>query len=218
MNIGIIVALDAEYAQLQRLLGGKSEGEVAGNKIILRKSGMGKVNAALKAAELIKSHPLDCIISTGVAGGLDPHLASLDVVAAKQIAYHDVWCGEGNEYGQMQGCPTRFECHPSLYNAAMSIESKVHGGLICSGDMFVSTREEGDAILSHFPDGLAVDMESGSLAQTCYIYGIPFQSLRIISDVAGDNHQEDYDNFWETVADSSFNVIHEFLLALPKSL
>ena len=218
MNVGIIVALDAEYAQLQRLLGGSSEGVVAGNRIIVRKSGTGKVNAALKAAELIKSHPLDCIISTGVAGGLDPQLASMDVVAAKEIVYHDVWCGEGNEYGQMQGCPARFECHPTLYNAAMSLDQRVHGGLICSGDMFVTTREEGVAIRGHFPDGLAIDMESGALAQTCHIYGIPFQSIRIISDAAGDDHQKDYDIFWKTVADRAFDIIHEFLLALPNSL
>lgn len=218
MKIGIIVALDREYAQLHRLLGGRDEGEVAGNAIVLRRSGIGKVNAALKAAELIDGQHPDCIVSTGVAGGLAPGLKSMDVVAARQIAYHDVWCGEGNEYGQIQGLPARFDCNATLLAAASSQGPGVRCGLICSGDFFIGTREEGEAILSRFPDALAVDMESGALAHTCHLRGIPFLSLRIISDAAGDGHQAEYDNFWETVADNSFNVIHDFLLALPESL
>ena len=70
----------------------------------------------------------------------------------------------------------------------------------------------------HFPDAIAVDMESGAIAQTCHIHGVPFLSLRIISDVAGEDHQEEYDNFWKTVADDSFEAVRTFLESLPESL
>ena len=70
----------------------------------------------------------------------------------------------------------------------------------------------------HFP-GLAVDMESASIAQVCYLYQIPFISFRIISDTPGaDKHFEQYQNFWGEMADRSFHVTETFLKALPNKL
>jgi len=210
MNIGIIVALDQEFEQLRQLIGNREEGKFGNNEIFLRKSGMGKVNSAIKAYEMIESYPLDCVINTGVAGGLTHALKSLDTIAASQVVYHDAWYGEGNEYGQVYGLPARFTCDPKLVEVAKSIPG-VKTGLVASGDYFIHTKEQGDAILSHFPEALAVDMESGSIAQVCCIKNIPFLSIRIISDVAGDDHQSEYDNFWDTVVNSSFNTIKTFL-------
>ncbi|MBQ9547924.1 MAG: 5'-methylthioadenosine/S-adenosylhomocysteine nucleosidase [Bacteroidales bacterium] len=206
MKIGIIVALDNEYERLKGL---------RHPSLILERSGMGKVNAAVKAVELIRTHRPDCLLSTGVAGGLSPVLRPLDVVVSSEIVYHDVWCGEGNAWGQIQGLPPRFTADPDLYAKAMSLsggtQGAIHGGLICSGDRFIATQAEGDAILAHFPEALAVDMESGALAQVCHLYGIPFLSFRIISDVSGDGHQEDYDRFWEEASDQSFQNVHRFI-------
>lgn len=216
MKIGVIVALDQEYAQIVKLLGGRPDGRIGENDVVLRRSGIGKVNAAVGAVELIdKEHP-DCIISTGVAGGLSHDLKSLDVVAADKIVYHDVWCGEGNALGQVQGLTERFVCDRTLYSKALALGA--HGGLLCSGDWFVSTEEEADRILGHFPEGIACDMESAALAQVCCLREIPFQSIRIISDVAGDDHQQHYDNFWKTVAEDSFENIRKYLFSLPSSL
>ncbi|MBQ1619090.1 MAG: 5'-methylthioadenosine/adenosylhomocysteine nucleosidase [Bacteroidales bacterium] len=218
MKIGVIVALDQEYSELHRLLGGRAEGMIGNNEIVLAKSGIGKVNAALGAAKLINEYPLDCIVNTGVAGGLSPKLGSLDVIAAERVVYHDVWCGAGNAYGQVQGLPEMFRSHPTLYGTALSLGPKVHGGLLASGDFFISSKAEADAILARFPDAVAVDMESAAIAQTCWLHGVPFLSLRIISDVAGEDHQSEYDNFWATVAEDSFNAVREFLEALPANL
>ena len=216
MKIGVMVALDGEYEQIKKLLGGRSEGHIGKNEVVVRHSGMGKVNAALAAQSFINEYPLDCIMSSGVAGGLSPELGSLDLVASSDVVYHDVWCGEGNAYGQVQGLPDRFHCNETLYNAA--IKAGATGGLFASGDFFISNTDEAEAILSHFPEAIAVDMESGALAQTCHIHGIPFLSIRIISDRAGENHQEEYDNFWKTVENDSFAAIRTFLENLPDSL
>ena len=216
MRIGIIVALDGEFEQIKNLLGGRSEGRIGPNEVVVRRSGMGKVNAALGAQAFINEYPLDCLVSSGVAGGLSRDLGSLDLFAAKEVVYHDVWCGEGNAYGQIQGLPERFICDPTLY--AKAIEAGANGGLMASGDFFISNSAEADAILSHFPEAAAVDMESGALAQTCHIHGVPFMSLRIISDRAGENHQAEYDDFWKTVADDSFEAVRRFLESLPEKI
>ena len=220
MKVGIIIAMSSEYNEMLKLLGGKAEGEIAGNRIILRESGIGKVNAAVKAVEMIKQEQPDCIISTGVAGGAGKGVRIMDIVVGREIVYHDVWCGDGNEYGQVQGLPARFRPDDTLYNIAMSIkgESCIHGGLICSGDYFVGP-EQLEAIRKRFPEGLAVEMESGALAQVCHIYGIPFLSFRVISDSPEEEgNYSQYIDFWSTVAETSFKNIRRFLEALPKSL
>lgn len=208
MNIGIIVAMDSEYDLMLEALGGQPDGKLGAHTIHLRRSGMGKVNAAIGATLLIgECHP-DCIISTGVAGALDASLHGLDAVVSREIVYHDAWFGEGNALGQIQGYPARFAGDPALLAVAESLGARP--GLFCSGDWFVDTDEVHDRICRDFPEALAVDMESGSLAQVCHRFGIPFLSLRLISDTAED-HAGTWQNFWQEVGPASFRLIREFL-------
>jgi adenosylhomocysteine nucleosidase len=145
----------------------------------------------------------------------------MDVVAGAEVIYHDVDCGPGNKPGQVQGLPPSFAGDPRLLACAKSIraESKVAAGLICSGDQFVTDREQLEAIKARHPAGLAVDMESGALAQVCHLYGVPFLSFRILSDTPGaKGHFNQYMDFWRTMADRSFAVTEAFLTALPAEL
>ena len=234
MTIGIISAMDSEHRQLVERLQDKKmsgdgnlhyvEGLFGGNRVILPQCGIGKVNAAVGATELIRRFAPDCVISTGVAGGIDTCLRVTDVVVSERLVYHDVWCGNEYEYGQMAEMPAVYEGCVSLLEHALSLngtglESYIHSGLICTGDQFITNRTELDAIKQRFPDGLAVDMESVAIAQTCYLYNTPFLSFRIISDTPGaDKHFEQYQNFWGEMADRSFHVTETFLKALPNKL
>ena len=102
MRIGVIIAMDIEYQKMCEALGGKPQGRINGNDVILWQCGIGKVNAAIGAMNLISQHHPDCIISTGLAGGIDDCLHVMDVVVGSQTTYHDVWCGEGNAKGQVR--------------------------------------------------------------------------------------------------------------------
>lgn len=196
---------------MKELLGGMTEGVVASNRIILRKSGPGKVNAAITAVEMILSYSPDCIISTGCAGGLSSGLKLLDVVAASESVYHDVDCKEPNEYGQMQGMPARFVSDPGLLERALKNEG-VKSGLIATGDLFCTEKEEAMKILSHFPDAIAIDMESAAIAQACHIKGVPFLSLRVISDtVDSEDRASEYYDFWSSASERSLSVLKSFL-------
>ncbi len=231
MKIGIITAMSSEQKQLANQLENPTErkegpftyteGTIKNNTIILMQCGIGKVNAAAGAVEMIRNFAPDCIISTGVAGGIDSCLNVMDVVVSSRIVYHDVWCGEGNAYGQIQGLPLYFTGNETLYQCAISLdtETAIHGGLICSGDKFITDRQELETIKANFPEGLAVDMESASIAQVCHLYDVPFISFRIISDTPGaEKHLEQYKNFWGEMADRSFHVTEAFLKALPNKL
>jgi adenosylhomocysteine nucleosidase len=222
MTIGILTAMMKEHDQIVALLENTSReeglfnyvlGQLNGNKIVLQQCGIGKVNAAVGTAELIRSHQPDCIISTGAAGGIDQQLAVIDVVVSSRCVHHDFDLTLGYERGEIQGLPRFFESDPKLVAAAESLkEPAIHVGLICTGDQFVTDRTALNIIKQYFPDGLAVDMESAAIAQTCHIYKVPFVSFRIVSDTPGaDHHQQQYDNFWIDRADKSFQNTQQFL-------
>ncbi len=231
MIIGVITAMSREFALIERLMTGRREavkrgfhfveGVIGENTIVLMQSGIGKVNAAIGAAKMVEMFNPHLVISTGVAGGLDSTLSVMDIVVSRTLAYHDVWCGEGNEYGQVQGMPLYFNGDESVVEhiSRLSIEGKIHCGLICSGDQFITDRTELNRIKESFPDALAVDMESAAIAQLCYVYQVPFVSCRIISDTPGaENHQQQYEDFWGTIADHSFKSIELVLNTLPNRL
>ena len=226
MKIGILVAMSVEFRQLAKLMDNKREeergnmiftlGNIGRKEVVLMQCGIGKVNAAMGTTMMIEHYAPDCIVSTGCAGGIDKRLDVMDVVVSRELVYHDVDCGVALdcELGQVQGLPKRFSADKRLVEVALELngETRIHTGLICTGDQFITRHETLDGIKKNFPDGLAVDMESAAIAQVCHIRKIPFVSFRIISDTPGaDGHQEQYENFWQEMADRSFGVTRLFL-------
>jgi len=208
MKIGIIVAMDKELQQLRPLF--------PEDKVILQKSGIGKVNAALQTAQMISQYHPDIIVSSGCAGGNGDDINIQDVVVSSQLAYHDVYCGTAvgySVYGQVQGFPPRFEADPYLLQKALLTGAKP--GLIVTGDWFVDSKEKMREIIGHFPEARAVDMESAAIAQTCYIHKVPFISFRVISDIPlRDTDASMYHDFWNTIAQNSFQVTKTFIESL----
>ena len=211
--------MDIEYRQMHDAIGGDT-GRLCDNEIVLWQCGIGKVNAAVGTMRLVQQHHPDAIISTGLAGGIDPLMQVMDVLAATQAVYHDVDCGAGLgcQRGQVQGLPVRFDADPQLLDHALKVQtnSTLRTGLICTGDQFITDRERQNDIKRHFPDGLACDMESAAIAQTCYLLKVPFLSLRVISDTPGrtDNHQQQWDDFLASMCDRSFHFVKKFLETL----
>ena len=236
MKIGIATALESERKQIAKTMeesrevavGGRAflAGRIGANEIVLGETGVGKVNAAVGAKTLLDAFGPDFLLGTGVAGGLDPSLRVMDVVAADEIVYHDVDCGPGFEWGQVQGLPPRFECDPRLVAFARRLAVPAGAGavrtavgLLASGDRFVTDPRDLAAVRSRFPAALAVDMESGALAQVCHLFRVPFFAFRVLSDApdAADRVAQ-YSDFWGAVAGRAFAVTHAFLETLPASL
>ena len=209
MKIGIIVAMDKELHQLQQLF---NDGNV-----LVQKCGIGKVNAALGAQRMINEFHPDCIISSGCAGGNGDDVNVQDVVVSAELCYHDVYCGtaidNSTQYGQVQGLPARYQAHPDLL--AKAVKTGAKPGLIVTGDWFVDSKEKMREIIGHFPEAKAVDMESCAIAQTCYINHVPFISFRVISDIPlRDTDASQYHDFWNTIAEHSFQTTKTFVESL----
>ena len=212
-KIGIIVAMDKELKQLQELF--------SDSEVLVRKCGIGKVNAALGAQQMINEYHPDCIISSGCAGGNGDDINIQDVVVSSELCYHDVYCGTAidntTKYGQVQGLPARYQADAELLSKASALNCgvAVHQGLIVTGDWFVDTREKMRSIINLFPEAKAVDMESAAIAQTCYINKVPFISFRVVSDIPlRDTDASQYHNFWDTIARNSFQVTRTFVESL----
>jgi len=224
MKIGLIVAMQKEFKAIESLLESSQKietttyeyitGKIGNNEIILMQCGIGKVNAAMGTENMLNLFSPHLVVSTGVAGGIGKDLQVMDIVISSRLAYYDVFCGEENQFGQVQGMPAQFSSPVSMVKKAKQLNytNKIHSGLVVTGDWFVTQKEKVLNILSHFPGALAVDMESAAIAQVCFIRRIPFCSLRIISDTPLNNDSlNQYKDFWKTLADKSFNFTKLFL-------
>ncbi len=225
MKIGIIVAMGKELNLLLHLIENKSEktidnytiysGNIGKHEVFAMQCGIGKVNAAVGTYALINSFSPDLVINTGVAGGADKSVSQMDIVVCECIAHHDIWCGPGTVYGEAAGCPLYFQSEASIIEQVRQskIGENLRYGLICSGDKFISKVEEIETIKSNFPEAIAVDMESASIAQVCHLKNVPVFVLRVISDTPGQdsNNAKQYDNFWETAPEHTFKVLSDIL-------
>ena len=225
MKIGSIVAMRKELDLLLPLLQDSEESRMSGfefycgkmgrHDVMLMQCGIGKVNAAMGTLMLVNNFTPNYVINTGVAGGADTKVNVMDVVAGARVAYHDVWCGPESVLGQVQGLPLYFEGAKRLIDLVPE-RDHIHKGLICSGDQFIDTIDALNRIKGNFPDALAVDMESGAIAQVCHLNKVPFLALRVISDSPGASHDntKQYLDFWTDAPRESFVLLKDMIKRL----
>ena len=225
MKIGIIVAMRKELDLLLPLLNNSEDSRMGGfefhrgkmgrHDVMVMQCGIGKVNAAMGTLMLVNHFAPNYVINSGVAGGADLSVNVMDVVAGARVAYHDVWCGPESELGQVQGLPLYFEGAKCLLDLVPDRDD-IHKGLICSGDQFIDKKEDVNRIKGNFPEALAVDMESGAIAQVCYLSKVPFLALRVISDSPGASHDntKQYLDFWSDAPQESFALLKDIISRL----
>ena len=211
MKIGIIVAMQKELALILPLLSDSSAevrgtvtyhcGHIGENEVAVMQCGIGKVNAAIGAVSLIDAFCPELVINTGVAAGAGDEVAVMDIVLADRLVHHDFWC-IGEEWGHVPG-----------WLPQIRENENVKLGLIASGELFISSKDEIDTIRGHFPDVMAVDMESAAIAQVCEQRGVPFMCLRVISDTPWCSHDNSrqYDDFWNEAPQKTFEIVKEII-------
>jgi adenosylhomocysteine nucleosidase len=199
-------------------------GHWQGHAIVAVLSRIGKVAAATTATVMLERFGVDALVFTGAAGGLGPGVRVGDVVVARGFIQHDMDASplfprhEVPLYGRAlfeadavlslqlaeaaQQVLQAAERHlgPETLAQFQLSSPKVHQGLIVSGDRFVSTHAESQALRESFPEALAVEMECAAVAQVCLDYGVPFAAVRTISDRADDTAHSDFNRFIREVA------------------
>lgn len=217
MKIGIIGAMDMEVNSLKAdavvtRVKKKAhmefhEGTLGGQDVIIVRSGIGKVNAALCAQILADDFQVTHIINTGAAGSLDERLDIGDVVISTEAMEHDfdvsrIGFRKGEHpYINMVDFPASEDLRKRAMQAVRAVapEIRVVEGRVCSGDQFISSREKKEELIGAF-EGCCAEMEGGAIAHACYLNAIPFVIIRAMSDKADDSSHVSFDEFAKTAA------------------
>lgn len=224
--IGIIGAMDEEVEQIVAAMNIEKEetkacmnfkaGKLNGKDVVVVRSGIGKVNAAVCTQILVDDFGADCVINTGIAGSLKAKIDIGDVVVSSDVLHHDMDAtGFGYPKGQIPRMDTlSFKADERLVELASEAcavavpEIGVHVGRVVSGDQFISDKNVKEEIVKNF-DGYCTEMEGAAIAQTAYLNKIPFVILRAISDKADDSATMDYPTFEKQAIANSVKLIKE---------
>ncbi len=226
--IGIIGAMDEEVEQIVSAMElTKQEtkasmtfnaGRLSGRDVVIVRSGIGKVNAAVCTQILVDDFNVDYVINTGIAGSLKAEIDIADVVISSDVLHHDMDAtGFGYPLGQIPRMDTlSFAADDRLIKLAKEACAKVipqigvHVGRVVSGDQFISDKAVKDRISKNF-EGFCTEMEGAAIAQTASLNGVPFVILRAISDKADDSATMDYPAFEKQAIANSVILLKELV-------
>lgn len=210
--IGIIGAMDVEVNTLKKAANITDttkiaemefcEGTLGEKNVVIVKCGMGKVNAGICAHTLITDFACTKIINTGVAGSLDNQIDIGDIVVSVDAVQHDftveaIGFQKGEiPYTGLYAFPADKTLRAAAVKAVQKSAPDVHvfEGRVCSGDQFISTKEQRDTIIKNF-GGLCCEMEGAAVAQSCYLNSTPYVVIRAISDKPDETQIVEYQEF-----------------------
>ena len=229
--IGIIGAMEEEVSLLKETADIKKtteiagmefyEGTIEGKDVVIVQCGIGKVNAGICANTLINNFNCIKIINTGVAGSLDNQLDIGDIVVSVDAVQHDftveaVGFAKGEiPYTGLYAFPADEAMRAAAVEAVQEAvpDAHVFEGRICSGDQFISEKEQKETIISNF-GGLCCEMEGAAIAQACFLNETPFVVIRAISDKSDGSHNIEYETFKDEAAKNCARSVLEMLKKL----
>ncbi|GIP32898.1 5'-methylthioadenosine/adenosylhomocysteine nucleosidase [Paenibacillus sp. J2TS4] len=195
-------------------------GQFGGVPVVVCKSGVGKVNAAVCTQILIDRFGVDAILFTGVAGALDPKLNIGDIVVSTDCMHHDMdVTALGFERGvvpyQNNSIYRADEMlHKLAYDCSCELfPNRTVGGRILSGDQFIADRKIVNELYESM-NGACTEMEGAAVAQVCEMHGIPFVIIRSMSDKADGSADINFVEFTRLAAENSFRIVEKLLSKL----
>ena len=215
-------------------------GELQGRNVVLAKSGIGKVNAAMTTTLLLHHFQPTEVIFTGIAGGIHPDLQPGDLIIAEKTAQHDIVIYSEDSFdnyrirnpftGDLN--PTFFPADEKLLRVAEQARANVkldkilthqgkrdpniRNGIIVTGDAFVASSEKKAELRQRFQAD-AVEMEGAAVAQICYQRKTPCLVVRSLSNTADSNVDMDSITFYRLAAHNSARYVMQIVEELMKA-
>jgi len=205
--------------------------EINNIRVLLVTTGIGLVNAAIAATLAITRFSADTLISCGSAGGVGKGVRVGDVVVATETCYSSADATAFTNYalGQIPQMPARFVADANLVRDSALLnagaltpqndggggpaKSAVHRGLTLSSDAFIWEKNYADYV-GKFPDALATDMETAAIGQVAYKFGVPWVSIRAISDLCGPQGPDDFKTHIDGAAEIAAQAVTQLLSKL----
>lgn len=230
MMLGIIGAMPQEVEQLKAEMAQPEitkvagmefyKGTIGGKEVVVVKSGIGKVNAAMCVQILVDRFGVDGVVNTGIAGSLQAKINIGDMVLCTDAVQHDVEAvAFGYPVGQIPQMDIfSFKADEKLRQLAKACcetvnpEISVYEGRVLTGDQFISDKDKKNWLVETF-DGACTEMEGAAIAQAAYLNQVPFLIVRAISDKADDSASEDYPEFERKAVIHSVNLTRALIHA-----
>ncbi|MEF9916615.1 MAG: 5'-methylthioadenosine/adenosylhomocysteine nucleosidase [Lachnospiraceae bacterium] len=193
-------------------------GMLYGKKVVVVKSGIGKVNAAVCAQILIDRFGVNLLINTGIAGSLDAHIDIGDMVISTDALHHDM---DATVFGDPIGQVPRMDTFSfpadeilvkkaKLANEEANPDIKTFIGRVVSGDQFISSHDIKERIVNQF-HALCTEMEGAAIAQVAYLNQVSYVIIRGISDKADNSATVDYGTFEKQAITHSVRLVENLL-------
>lgn len=227
-KIGIIGAMELEVEQLKKEMAVESvikkagmdffKGTLSNVPVVVVRSGIGKVNAALCVQILADVFQVSHVINTGVAGSLNAKLDIGDILISRDVLHHDMDATIfGYQPGEVPQMGFReFKADERMMELAREACEKANPdihvmfGRVVSGDQFISSKEVKERLITQF-QGDCAEMEGASIAHGAYLNNLPFVIIRAISDKADDSAEMDYPTFEAAAARHSAALVKEMV-------
>ncbi len=231
--LGIIGAMDEEVAKLKEVMTEVEvsarasmkfyKGKLSGKEVVVVRSGIGKVNAAMCTQILVDKYKVYAVVNTGIAGSLNADIDIGDIVLSVDALQHDMDAtGFGYEPGVIPRMETSvFKADEALRKLAKDCCERVNPdihvfeGRVVSGDQFISDKAVKERIVSQFHAD-CTEMEGAAIAQAAYLNKVPFLIIRAISDKADDSATEDYPSFEKKAIAHSVALVTEMVSKLEQ--
>ncbi|UHA75803.1 5'-methylthioadenosine/adenosylhomocysteine nucleosidase [Paenibacillus sp. 481] len=231
--IGIIGAMDEEIKLLLEAVEQTVEvnyagiryyeGRLHGRTVVICKSGVGKVNAAVTTQVLLDRFQVGTVLFTGVAGAVHPELNIGDLVISSSCIQHDM---DVTALGFKPGMipfqeVSDFTADAHLIALAEEVcaerfPDRFQKGIILSGDQFIASREKVQQLYETF-QGACTEMEGSAVAQVCYMNAVPFLIIRSMSDRADGSAHVNFAEFTVEASQNSFIIINELVQKLASA-
>ncbi|SFL48440.1 adenosylhomocysteine nucleosidase [Paenibacillus sp. 1_12] len=193
------------------------EGLFHNQRVVLCKSGVGKVNAAVTTQILIDTYGVDSIIFTGVAGAVHPELNVGDIVISSELMQHDM---DVTALGFPRGTipyeeSSLFVSDERLKKAALDASNELFPGRalvgrVLSGDQFIASRDTVAKLYSEL-QGACTEMEGAAVAQVCAMNSIPQVVIRSMSDKADGSAEVNFAQFTVQASENSYRIVDHML-------
>ncbi len=228
MIIGIIGAMEEEVSILKETMEIQETVEYAGmtfckgklceKDVVIVRSGIGKVNAAICAQVLVDKFQVKVLLNTGIAGSLDAAIDIGDMVISTDLVEHDMDASIfGDPVGQIPRMDTfSFPADPVLVEKAKEANMQANPdiqtftGRIVSGDQFVSSSEVKERLVTNF-QAKCTEMEGAAIAHAAYLNKISCVIIRAISDKADNSATMDYPTFEKKAIEHSVRLVQNLL-------
>lgn len=166
-------------------------GYICDKPVLLIRAGVGKVNAAVATACIVKQFSPSAVISFGACGALAEGLSIYDVIVCDSAYQHDFdTTALGDADCFISGTDIVYFPADKRISNALSDACSARRGILATGDRFIEgahSRARAGRL-----GAIICDMEGAAVAQACHILDTPFAAVKVVSDTS---NPEEYTQF-----------------------